>query len=137
MAPYCGSKHALEAFTDSMREELKPWGIHVAAVEPGVIQTPIWNKARDQAGERRRAMSPRIEELYGSATDRLQQVLEKLPERGIPADRVADAVEHAMTAPKPRTRYPVGRDARIGIRLRRMLGDRAFYWTMGKLTGRG
>ena len=134
MAPYCASKHALEAFTDAMREELKPWGIHVAAVEPGVIRTPIWDKARTQAS--RDAMSPQIAELYGSATDRLQQILAKLPERGIPADRVADAVEHAITAARPRTRYPVGTDARIGIGLRRLLGDRAFYWTMGKLTGR-
>jgi len=137
MAPYCGSKHALEAFTDSMREELKPWGIHVVAVEPGVIRTPIWDKARSQAGESREAMSPRIQQLYGKATVRLQQVLQKLPEKGIPADRVADAVEHAMTASRPRTRYPVGTDAKIGIRLRRLLGDRSFYWLMGKLTGRG
>jgi NAD(P)-dependent dehydrogenase (short-subunit alcohol dehydrogenase family) len=137
MAPYCGSKHALEAFTDSMREELKPWGIHVAAVEPGVIKTPIWDKARSQAGEARGEMSPRLEQLYGKATERLQDILEKLPERGIPADRVADAVEHAMTAPRPRTRYPVGTDAKIGIRLRRVLGDRAFYSVMAKLTGRG
>jgi len=136
MGPYSASKHALEAITDSMREELKPWGIHVAAVEPGVIRTPIWDKARAQAGASRAEMSPQIAELYGSATDRVQQILATLPERGIPADRVADAVEHAITAARPRTRYPVGTDARIGIRLRRLLGDRAFYWTMGKLTGR-
>lgn len=137
MAPYCGSKHALEALTDSMREELKPWRIHVAAVEPGVIKTPIWDKARSQAAKALGEMPPQLEQLYGRATARLQEILEKLPQRGIPADRVADAVEHAMTARRPRTRYPVGTDAKIGIRLRRMLGDRAFYSVLGKLSGRG
>jgi NAD(P)-dependent dehydrogenase (short-subunit alcohol dehydrogenase family) len=137
MAPYCGSKHALEAFTDSMREELRPWGIHVAAVEPGVVKTPIWDKARNRAEEAHSSRSPRLEQLYGKATRRLQDILEKLPERGIPADRVADAVEHAMTARRPRMRYPVGTDAKVGIRLRRVLGDRAFYYLMRKLMGRG
>lgn len=137
MAPYCASKHALEAFTDSMRLELAPWGVHVAAVEPGVVRTPIWDKAGRQAQSARASMPPRMVELYGKATERLEEVLEKLPARGIPAERVADAVVHAITAPRPRTRYAVGTDARVGIGLRRLLGDRAFYWTLRKLTGRG
>jgi NAD(P)-dependent dehydrogenase (short-subunit alcohol dehydrogenase family) len=133
-APYCASKHALEAFTDSMREELAPWGIHVAAIEPGVITTPIWGKAEEQAGEGRRNASPQIVELYGKATDRLIRVLDEIPARGIPPARVADAVEHALTAARPRTRYPVGSDARWGIRLRRLLSDRAFYWLLRKVS---
>lgn len=135
MAPYCASKHALEAFTDSMRQELKPWQIHVAAVEPGVIETPIWDKAQEQASAAEASASPAIERLYGESTRRLREILEKLPNQGIPAERVADAVEHAILAKKPRTRYPVGKDAKIGIRLRRLLSDRAFYWLMGRMTG--
>jgi len=133
MAPYCASKHAFEAFTDSMREELKPWSIHVAAVEPGVIQTPIWDKARRRASENRSAAPPHLLELYASAIERLERVLEQIPERGIPPDRVARAVEHAITARRPRTRYPVGTDAKIGLKLRWLLGDRAFYWLLRKM----
>jgi NAD(P)-dependent dehydrogenase (short-subunit alcohol dehydrogenase family) len=136
MAPYCASKHALEAFTDSLREELRPWEIHAAAVEPGVIQTPIWEKAQRQAEESHAAAETRILELYGAAVERVGEVLAEIPRRGIPADRVADAVEHAMTSTRPRTRYPVGIDAKIAVVLRRLLSDRAFYWLMGKLTGR-
>ncbi|MDH3524327.1 MAG: SDR family oxidoreductase [Acidobacteriota bacterium] len=136
MAPYCGSKHALEAFTDSLREELKPWGMHVAAIEPGVISTPIWDKARAEATDARAAAPAHITALYGAAAERVGKVLGELPKRGIPADRVAAAVEHAVTAPRPRTRYPVGTDARIALLLRRLLGDRAFYWLMGRLAGR-
>ncbi len=84
MAPYCGSKHALEAFTDSLREELAPWDIHVAAVEPGVIATPIWEKAQREAGAARDAAPEHIEALYGAVTARVGKVLAELPKRGIP-----------------------------------------------------
>ena len=134
MAPYCGSKHALEAFTDSLREELKPWGMHVAAIEPGVILTPIWDKARGEASDGRAAAPEHIKALYGAAIERVTKALADIPKRGIPAARVADAVEHAVTAARPRTRYPVGTDARLALLLRRLLGDRAFYWLVGRLT---
>ncbi len=51
LGPYAASKHALEAVADSLRLELRPWGIHVAIVEPGSIKTPIWTTRR---GEGRR-----------------------------------------------------------------------------------
>ncbi|HEY7923524.1 MAG TPA: SDR family oxidoreductase, partial [Vicinamibacteria bacterium] len=44
LGPYAASKHALEAIADSLRVELRPWGIHVAIVEPGSIRTPIWTR---------------------------------------------------------------------------------------------
>ena len=44
--PYCMSKFALEAFTDCLRQELAEWGMHVASVQPGSIDTAMWDKAR-------------------------------------------------------------------------------------------
>ena len=46
LGPYSASKFALEALSDSMRLELRPWGISVSVVEPGPIATPIWEKSR-------------------------------------------------------------------------------------------
>ena len=51
MGAYSASKFALEAISDSLRGELRPWKIHVALVEPGPIETPIWKKSMAVADE--------------------------------------------------------------------------------------
>ncbi len=48
LAPYAGSKHALEAISDSLRRELRPHGVKVSIVEPGPIATPIWEKSQTE-----------------------------------------------------------------------------------------
>lgn len=120
--PYAASKFALEAITDSLRVELLPSGVDVIIIEPGVIATPIWQTSL-AAGEKVLAEMPdKAHEYYGT-------VIARVKERamngmgGLPADEVARVVEHALTASKPKTRYIVGRDARLRAMLR-FLPDR-------------
>src|SRR5690606_24268021 len=49
--PYAASKHALRAMSDSLRLELAPWGLDVVLIEPGAIDTPIWQKGAELAHE--------------------------------------------------------------------------------------
>ena len=112
---YGASKFALEALTDALRVELRPWGIRVALVEPGVIKTPIWEKSLAAAERLLAEMPPEAHELYGRAIDALRTGVLGLD--GLPPERVANAVTHALTARRPRVRYVVGRDARIGVAL--------------------
>ena len=49
LAPYSASKHAVEALAESLRHELRDWGIRTSVVEPGAVATPIWDKGRAQA----------------------------------------------------------------------------------------
>jgi NAD(P)-dependent dehydrogenase (short-subunit alcohol dehydrogenase family) len=115
MGPYAASKFALEALSDSLRLELRPWGLHVVLVEPGVIDTPIWKKSLASADRLIAAMPPGAQELYGPAIEAIRRGVENL--RGIPAERVADTVVRALTAPRPRSRYVIGRDARLRVGL--------------------
>src|SRR4051794_31268793 len=64
-SPYAGSKAALWAMGEALRFELRPWGIHVATVEPGAIATEIWGKGKSQATESLEKLPPRARELYG------------------------------------------------------------------------
>ena len=126
IGPYHASKFALEALTDSLRKELRPWGIHVVAVEPGSMDTGIWDKGEEGAEEMLESLGPRGRELYGSVLERLREVAKKTGERGRPADSVAKVVEKALTARRPRTRYLVGPDAFAQVALDTVLPDRAF-----------
>ena len=108
---YAASKFALEALTDSLRVELMPAGIEVSIIEPGVIATPIWDTSMKSADVILNGLPKAAFDYYG----RLIAAVRKRAERGVgglPPSVVADAVEHALTAKRPRTRYLVGRDAR-------------------------
>lgn len=118
MGPYAASKHALEALTDTLRLELHPWGIHVSAVEPGVIATPIWAKALVTAETVVGRYSAEMLRQYGPLIDAMLAGLSKIG--GVPADRVSDAVMHALQAPRPKTRYVVGSDARMRVWIERL-----------------
>jgi NAD(P)-dependent dehydrogenase (short-subunit alcohol dehydrogenase family) len=113
LGPYHASKFALEALSDSLRQELAPWGLHVAVVEPGTIATPIWAKSVAAADDPAGALPPLAYERYGPALAALRAWAARSAASGAPPETVAAAVAHALTARRPKTRYLVGRDARV------------------------
>lgn len=122
---YHAAKFGIEAVGDIFRQELQPWDISVSIVEPGSIDTRIWDRGErkaDEIGER----SPRREALYGQAIERYRKVVRDTAERGIPAEKVAKAIEHALSAGRPRTRYLVGLDAKVQARLSLLIPTRVF-----------
>jgi NAD(P)-dependent dehydrogenase (short-subunit alcohol dehydrogenase family) len=128
--PFAGAYHAakwgIEAVGDVLRQELRPWGIEVSLVEPGSVATPIWGKGEAE-GDRLQERSPAAqEELYGEQLERFRGTVRRTAERGIEPAKVATSVRHALTAKRPRTRYLVGRDAAMQVRLRSLLGARVF-----------
>jgi NAD(P)-dependent dehydrogenase (short-subunit alcohol dehydrogenase family) len=125
LGPYAASKYALEAIGASLREELLPWGIRVAMVEPGVIVTPIWSKGPTDE-ELRAMMGAEGLRLYQLDPGAVRTAVDELVKRGVPASTVADVVEHALTASRPRYRYLVGRDAKLIGAFARFAPDRVF-----------
>jgi NAD(P)-dependent dehydrogenase (short-subunit alcohol dehydrogenase family) len=123
VGPYAASKHALEAMADSLRVELMPWGIHVAIVEPGVIATPIWDTSLAAATRTLERMPVEANERYGRIIEAMLKRVQAGTVRGLPPERVAEVVEHALFAPRPKPRYLVGRDARVRALLQ-VLPDR-------------
>jgi len=119
LGPYAASKHALEAVADSLRVELRPWGISVSIIEPASINTSIWTKGAARADELRATLPGESEELYSSAIAKFRKLaLARGP--GADPDEVAKAVEHALTARRPKARYLVGRDAHIRAWIERL-----------------
>lgn len=124
LSPYHASKFALEAIGDSLRMEMSPFGVKVSIVEPGSIATPFWGKGTEQVDGVLESMTPEQRDLYRDAVHAAVEASRKAEQRGISPDKVAEAVEHALTAARPKTRYLVGIDARAQAILRKYLPDR-------------
>ncbi len=135
LSPYAGSKFAMEGITDSLRRELRPLGVHVAIVEPGAVATEIWRKGTAAANELLESAPPEAEAVYGKVIAAIRKQAAKATAQAIPPDEVAKLVEHALTASRPRTRYPVGRDAKMRIRAAGLLPDKAFDALIARALG--
>jgi NAD(P)-dependent dehydrogenase (short-subunit alcohol dehydrogenase family) len=132
---YHAAKFGLEAVGDVFRQELRPWGIKVAIVEPGSIATPIWERGEAEVDAiAARARDGHVD-LYGEAIDAYRDVARKTGARGIPPERVAKKIERALTARRPRTRYLVGADARGQALAQAVLPDRLVDWLVARATG--
>ena len=119
---YHATKYAVEALSDALRMELKPFGIDVVLVEPGGIRTEWAGIAADHLEETAEdsAYSDQIRAVAGSMRN------ESVQRRQSPPAVIANTVERIVTARRPRTRYAVGFMAKPLITARRVLPDRAF-----------
>ncbi|HUA75005.1 MAG TPA: SDR family oxidoreductase [Solirubrobacteraceae bacterium] len=123
--PYSAAKHGLEAIGDVLRVELHSSGIKVALVEPGSVATPIWGKSL--AGEQQTVkVPPELQEQYGHVPAAMEKNIRNTEKRGVPPERVAQAIETALTSRRPKSRYVVGTDAHAMILVRRLLPDALF-----------
>ncbi|MDQ5822880.1 MAG: SDR family oxidoreductase [Chloroflexota bacterium] len=111
IAPYNASKFAMEAFTDSLRMELRTWNIPVTIIEPSFIATPLWSKSRARADDTLKDLPPQANNLYGTLVDRARKGYTNLGKSAVPAEDVARAIVHVIRVRRPKARYPVGRGA--------------------------
>jgi NAD(P)-dependent dehydrogenase (short-subunit alcohol dehydrogenase family) len=94
--------------------------MHVSIVEPGTIATAMWTKPQRTLDE----YPPEAAQLYGERVEKFRRLAQhRSSTAGVPPDEVAKAVEHALTSPKPKTRYVVGPDAKRRARVQ-LLPDR-------------
>ncbi len=124
LAPYSASKFALEAFTDGLRRELHPWGLPVVSIVAGSIATPIWEKTVGTATRMRGDLPRRAESLYGPMMQRGYQRARRSAERGLPVEDFASLLQRILLAPRPRTRYIIGKGTWLAATLARLLPDR-------------
>lgn len=113
LGAYAASKHALEAIADTLRIELRPFGVEVSLVQPGTIKTPIWTKSAALAESLADAAPPQLGALYGARVAAFGRVARERGAKGASVEAVAVAVEEALTHDRPRTRKLVGRDAKL------------------------
>jgi NAD(P)-dependent dehydrogenase (short-subunit alcohol dehydrogenase family) len=126
LGPYSASKHAIEALAESQRHEfvLSKTPIRVALIEPGEVKTAIWDKGEETVDELERTYTGIAKERYQWLLDQARGFVAEGREKGVPASTVADAIEHALTAKRPKARYVVGPDAKLAAHFVTRLPDR-------------
>ena len=137
MGAYSMSKFGLEAFSDSLRRELRPHGVNVVVIEPGGVKTPIWQKGNELI-DRLMADMPaeELERLYGRVIAALRRETVRIEQkRGMPARDVAEVIGRALTLRRPRARYVVGRDAKARAVMARVVPDRVMDRLIARALG--
>ncbi|MET0516592.1 MAG: SDR family oxidoreductase [Nitrospiraceae bacterium] len=124
LGAYSSSKFALESLSDALRCEVRPWGVSVSLIEPGAVQSRIWERSMAHAEATLSQTRPDQLALYRMQLERLRELSVKVQRRAIPAIAVAKVVARALTAARPKTRYLVGYDAKFRALLKFWLPDR-------------
>ena len=121
---YAGSKFAMEAVSDALRREIADLGVKVVVIEPGAISTEM--TGRGVANTNRMIADWTVEqhERYDALMNAIIKQAETFTSEGLPATKAASVVGHAITTRNPPTRYTVGRDAALIVRLARLMPDK-------------
>ncbi|HET6207693.1 MAG TPA: SDR family NAD(P)-dependent oxidoreductase [Terracidiphilus sp.] len=127
LGSYNASKFALEGWSEALRLEMKPVGIQVVLVEPGSFETNIWN-AQPSSG----MLDPKSPNAARTTRwrDRMLSDVKRADPRAV-AELIADILHN----PRPRLRYVIGKDARLGLLMRRLLPASLFELAIIKGTG--
>ncbi|MEV4996643.1 oxidoreductase [Streptomyces niveus] len=128
---YHGTKFALEALSDCLRLEAKPFGIDVVVIEPGGIATEWRSIAADKL--EKSSADGAYAAQAGVVASSLRSEANAI--RNSPPSVIADAIGKAVTARRPKTRYVKGFGARPLIALRRILPDRGFDRVISRAVG--
>lgn len=112
LGAYAASKFAIEAIGDSLRNELRPWGIRVSLIEPGQIDTDMSKGSHEQHEENIAKMSPEHQRLYAGHTAGMHRAIDLMDGVISSADEITVAIERALADKRPRARYLVGKGSK-------------------------
>jgi NAD(P)-dependent dehydrogenase (short-subunit alcohol dehydrogenase family) len=120
---YHGTKFAVEAISDALRFEVRDFGVHVSIIEPGLIKTSFGDTAHGSVPQQDGPYAEFNAAVAKTTAEAYEGPLAKL---GAGPEAVAKVVEKAITARRPRTRYPVTASARLLLAQHALLPDRGW-----------
>ena len=127
---YSISKHALESMTDVYRRELRRYNIKVVAIEPGPIQTAIWQKSLN-------SMDKYSHTDYNDVLQKANMMIEKSENAALPVSRISNLILKCLTTRNPKTRYIIHKNKLLFKLLAFYLPDRLVDWFIHRTLTRG
>ncbi|GGF92595.1 short-chain dehydrogenase [Rhodococcoides trifolii] len=135
MGAYCASKFALEGLVDALRMELRPWKIGVSLVEPGATATDIWGGVNEQVDATVTELNDEQKSLYAKHIRGVRRVMPMMQKQAVPASKVSAVIIAALTARRPKARYPVGASSTVQIALTTITPTRLTDLTLATAMG--
>lgn len=123
LGPYAASKFGLEGLSDALRQEMSVFGIDVVVVAPGMVATPIWDKANEIS------LEPYATTAFAGPIENVRFMAVKQGKSGLPPDAIGRVIRKAITARHPKPRYEVSRPS-LGKLVMGLLSER----TIDRLT---
>ena len=120
MGPYCMSKYAIESMSDILRRELSVYGIDVITLQPGPIQTPIWEKARQDQD-----LARYVGTIYEPILKHREKIIQQNEADALPVARVSNLIYEAIVKKRPPTRTIIAKKKWL-MKLLTKLPDRFF-----------
>ena len=125
---YVASKYGLEGLSDVLRLELGRFGIRTIVINPGAVDTPLWEKTFSTLHQRLADQSDEVRTLYSNDVARSEQAIRKTIRAAVAPDVVVEKVVEALEHEAPRTRYLIGPSARLQQWLKNLLPVRWYDW---------
>jgi NAD(P)-dependent dehydrogenase (short-subunit alcohol dehydrogenase family) len=123
---YHATKHAMEAFSESLRREVAPFGVKVSMIQPATVRTQFFATALMQfAGAPDSAYQAFYDKLANWAIE-VHEGKNTAGKRAVTPEKVAEAIGHAVLDANPKSRYPIGPLAHGAFAMQRALPDGAF-----------
>lgn len=119
LSPYVSTKFALEGFCDSLRREMKPFGVKTVLLETAAVATPIWNKAKNQD-------ISFVEEKYMDSLYTFRDNFIEGGNQGMDAEDAAGMIANILYEKNPKARYVIAKNtlsSKLLLRLPAMLVD--------------
>lgn len=126
--PYSSAKSGLNSLSNSLRLELRPFGVQVSVIICGSVKTPIWQKGGEIGGQVWQMMPPEAGEIYGADFSQLASYFEKLGQKGCSPETVASTIHDALTSGRAKQTYYVGKDAGLFRILTKVPAERLRDW---------
>ncbi|KAL6755255.1 hypothetical protein V8C86DRAFT_2681237 [Haematococcus lacustris] len=123
---YCASKHAVEGLVDCMRMELRPHGVKVVLLQPGLVATALPARVEAATEQQLRLVAPKLRAVYQNQMEEMQAALRTMLTKSIHVEEVVQVVEKAACARSPSPRYAVGPGTKTAMWLRARCSDTAW-----------
>ena len=129
MGPYCESKHALEGFTSSLRQELKIYGINVILVGPGPTRSEIWNKID------KKNIEDSSETIYGKPMKKFRKLIDGAVQTAYPSTKIAHVIHDIIEKKRPKSRYYLTPNPIVSWFIPRLLPERILHHIVASMLG--